>query len=178
MATRADGGIALYDSGNVFNLNTDLLFERYRLDFLPMPEIVIDHMNRMCTESNNCGTEPIFEVGTLRRLVEAEAEEYYDDAIGKNFFRSDDGGGLDNDPVAKGFIDEPDDDGIPPETTEKQPRDFNVNKVVFDEDAMVPDIDFDAVDSEVWKSIDDDLGTLYASCEPGSEAPYASYEPG
>ena len=80
-------------------------------------------MNRMCAEESNIrGTEPIFEVGALRQVVEVRAEEYYDevkelrkrvDAIGKNDFRPDNGGGLDNDPVADGFIDEPDDDGIP-----------------------------------------------------------------
>ena len=173
METRADGGIALYDSGNiegswyVYNLNTDRLIKRNRLDILPMPEIVIDHMNRMCADENHIrGTEPIFEVGALRRVVEAGAEEYYDeaaelrkrvDAIGKNYFRPDNGGGLDNDPVAEGFIEEPDDDGIPPGITDEQLRDYHVNEAVFDEDATVPDIDFDADDAEVWKSIDDDL---------------------
>ena len=59
MATRADGGIVLYDSGNiegswyVYNLNTGKLIKRNRLDILPMPEIVINHLNLMCEGENN-----------------------------------------------------------------------------------------------------------------------------
>ena len=48
MTTRADGGITLYDSGNIegswyiFNLNTNCRIKRNQFDILPIPQIVID----------------------------------------------------------------------------------------------------------------------------------------
>ena len=78
------------------------MIKRNRLDILPMPEVVIDHINHMCAEETYIrGIEPIFEVGALRRLVGSGAEDYYDDseelrkrvdAIGKKCFRPDNGG--------------------------------------------------------------------------------------
>ena len=113
----------------------------------------------MCEGENNVrGTEPIFEIGALKRVVETGAEEYYDeaeelkkrvDAIDNNYFRPNRKTGLDGDPVAEGFVDENNDGEIPPDTTDEELRDYNVNEVVFDDDATGSDIDFDADDSEV-----------------------------
>ena len=101
--------------------------------------------------------------GALKRVVEAGTDDYYDEAeelkkrvdiIGNNYFNPSKKTGLNNDPVAEGFVDEDDDGEIPPGTTEEELRDYNVNEVVFDNDATVSNFDFDTDDSEIWQSID------------------------
>ena len=69
--------------------------------------------------------------------------------------------------TAEGFIDEDDNGDIPPETTDEELRDYNVNEVVFDDDVTVSDIDFGANDSEVWKSIDDEMSDDETVSEDG-----------
>ena len=77
MATRADGGILLHESGNtggsrlIYSLDTDRLIEGNRLDILLTREIVNEIMNRICAdESNVRGIDPIFDVEALGRVVD------------------------------------------------------------------------------------------------------------
>ena len=46
------------------------------------------------------------------------------DAIDNNYFRPNSKAGLDNDPVAEGFVDEDDNGEIPTETTDEELRDY------------------------------------------------------
>ena len=79
MATRSDGGIALFDTGNaegswhVYNLDTGKVIKRNSLHVLPMPQIVVDHLDQMAQRDRRSrGGVPKFEVGVGRREVADE----------------------------------------------------------------------------------------------------------
>jgi len=61
LAPRTDGGIALYDAGNkegtwcIYNLNTDRVIRRNTFKILPIPQMVIDHLNNLDNEQQDRG---------------------------------------------------------------------------------------------------------------------------
>ena len=173
MAPRADGGIALYDSGNiegswyVYNLNTDSLIKRNKFNIIPMPQLVIDHINRMCDHEHNVrGSEPIFEVGTGRRLVDNGIDDGYDEAeelrlrveaIGQNYFRPNHRDGVQNDPVEDMVNEDMHRGPIIYEPVDSQLDSRMEDRLLDDDDVTVDDIALEADDSDIWDNITNEL---------------------
>ena len=85
MNTRTDGCITLYDTGNIegtwylYNISTGKLIRRNKFDLLPMPDIIIQHVNQLCIhEKRRISKEPLFEIGTDRRILEESNHEFED----------------------------------------------------------------------------------------------------
>ena len=173
LTTRADGGIALYDSGNiegswyVFNLNTQCLIKRNKFDIIPMPQLVIDHINRMCDQEHNVrGSEPIFEVGTGRRFVDNGVDDGYDEgeelrlrveAIGRNYFKPNHRDGTHNDPVEDMLNEDMQRGTIVYEPVDNQLGLHMEDRMFDDDDVTVEDIALEADDSDIWNNITNEL---------------------
>ena len=74
MKSRADGCLALYDTGNVEgtwycdNLSTDRVIRRNRFEILQMPQTLIDHLNNMAQRDLKIGLDAVLltEIGENR----------------------------------------------------------------------------------------------------------------
>jgi len=101
LAPRTDGGIALYDTGNregtwyIYNLNTDRVIRRNTFKVLPMPQIVIDHLNNLDNEQHErrelLGIESGDEDGYVEEDEVNSMEQYIND-IADRYIMS--GGGI------------------------------------------------------------------------------------
>ena len=176
MNTRADGGIALYDSGNIegswyiYNLNTNKLLKRNKLEVIPMPQVVIDHMNSLCSRERRVrGTEPIFEVGTNRREIDDDNDldhegDWYNrhQEVAGRYFRPNQDGATYNDPVDN-FANEDEQDSdqeVALEHPDQRQYDMDLDRNVYDNDddeETVEDIE-ESHDEEIFKDIADDIG--------------------
>ena len=165
MTTRADGGIALYDTGNVegtgwiYNLNTNRIMRRNKLEILSTPKIVIDHMDNFCNEERRRrGTEPIFDVGTNRRAVDDDDYDYHHwraaQEVADHYFTPAQSQGVDNDPVADLHYEERVQELEHPD---QQLYDLNLGGQVFqrdDDDVTVSDIADDGEgDDQIFRDI-------------------------
>ena len=179
MNTRTDGGIALYDTGNVegtwyiFNLATNELIRRNHFNVLPVPQIVVDHLNSMARgERRIRGPEPIFEVGAGKRPVldvddEDSDADYMRDLhqqVAEKFFRPRYGtDAAVNDPVQDIFHSDQieRDTELILEHPDTNLCDVNANKAIYeiDDDAdTVSDIGYAEDDNEVFDAVADAAG--------------------
>ena len=104
LSPRTTGGLTMYDTGNgqgtwhIYNLGTDRLIRRNKFTILPIPDIVINHLNNM-RDTEGTDDDVNFQIGleNMRHLEENrdtedeeqrdEVREYnsYMDAIAKQF---------------------------------------------------------------------------------------------
>ena len=104
LSPRTTGGLTMYDTGNgqgtwyIYNLNTDRLIRRNKFTILPIPDIVINHLNNM-RDTEGAEDEVNFQIGlnNMRQLEgnfdseedqeRNEVQDYhsYMDAIAQKF---------------------------------------------------------------------------------------------